>query len=145
MVIARARNRTNELRNVLSPMLDRFYPLTPDCDIGYSACRARSHRCYSRRPCSDPSWTTTTRQRNVSSRRNYPLRHCRTLYYVCFCTSSDGYQASLLWLCERTIRRVRQRARCQQEVSPTISIRGLNPDWYALLDSPTCIDVVDQS
>ena len=41
--IARARNRTNELRNVFSHIFAESLSLTPGPNAGYPPCRARGH------------------------------------------------------------------------------------------------------
>jgi hypothetical protein len=94
--------------------LRRLHPLTPAMTPGHPSCRARGNRRNSCRPYANAS--RFTREWGIPSRRHDTLRHCRTLYHVCFRTPPDGYQTSILRLRERTVWGMWQRPRGQQEV-----------------------------
>jgi len=93
-IIAKARNRTNELQNVGALCLPYTVIQTEECDthLGNSACRTRGDWLHSGQQI------THTYCKSTSIIRHHFIRNCRALHDVCICTSSTWNQRCLLWM-----------------------------------------------
>ena len=90
-VVAKARNRTNELRNVRYTGTQRIPTSWNTTTIGNTACRAGSHWCYhfqSGAYSTRSSWCSATLWNNT-------IRHCRALHYVRLSPSSSWDQGGV--------------------------------------------------
>ena len=106
-IIARARNRTNEFRNVFS--LSLFLLLLKNSNLllisntGNEACRTGSHRRHIAR-----SAPHAQQQRSSPTEGDLAVRHSRAMHHVRIGASPAGNKGGVLRLCQRPIRGVRK-------------------------------------
>jgi hypothetical protein len=94
-IIAKARNRTNELCNVRS--LCRVNVPTHSF-LGDETCRIRSNRRNIVGFRAHSEW--------LPIEHDYPICHSRAMHHVCIGSSPVGNKRGFLWLCQRQIRRL---------------------------------------
>lgn len=113
-IIAKARNRTNELRNVMRNRLSSVFfgsLLTserPSC-IGHQTRRTRSHRRDPSRPRTDTKSHST-----IPAQHDDSLRDGRAVHNVRLSFAPTGDQRSLRWMWQRPLWGLRKRPQRQR-------------------------------
>jgi hypothetical protein len=115
-IIAKARNRTNELRNARYFILGIHipFPLTAvPFPTGHQTCRARGYRQHSVKPAP----TSRPSGNGISTMRHDTVCDCRTVHNVRIGVATTWHQRGLLRVLKRAIWRLWECSGCEQRVS----------------------------